>query len=363
MSSDPVGATALHDTTTHQLVLTLLSALSAQSPSAREAYAALLPALANHEGDIPTGAKLVDCVQWFNANRPAGMARIPLGTAGVAQECVTIYRRSLVQSSARQQVVHQTLPAALLQQFNGWLQQLVEMTHTGLQQQFTQELEVSRAQMAEEMQRLTEQHSQQLAALQTEFDQANAALSASEEERQTLEHTLEIRIQQAQALQTTVQVLERDLDTSTRQAETQQQTIQKLEHQLAQLQTTLDATRQAEDTERKQRLLLVDTLRIQEQALTHEKERHQATRQAQQALETYWQEEKEKTKTLQLALTQLQMQWTEQQLRAVATVTPSNVATAAQRQAAGRVQWRQRGAIGKLGKKKPPVRKATGGLR
>lgn len=346
MSPDPVTSSADHDTAAHQLVLTLLSRLSERkTPSAREAYAALLPELTSHDGDLPTGARLVDCVQWFNANRPAGMARIPVGTAGVAQECMTAYRRQLVHNVTQQGVGHSGLPTDLLRDFNGWLQRLVDITHTGLQQQFTQDLATLRAQAAEETLRLTEQHAQQLTQLQNKYDAAQSALSASESQRHALEDSVDTQAQEIEQLRTVVEALQEQLDTSAQQVQAQQQTLQQLNYQLAQLQQALQRAQQAEDAERKERLLLLDTLRVHEQELIREKERHQATLQARQALERYWQEEKDKTQQLQQALAQLQL----------ATV-PAHPTNAATRGAATRVQWKQGGATRKLGKKKPPMR-------
>ena len=345
MPLDPLASPAAHDATTHQLVLNLLGGLSEKkAPSAREAYAALLPALASHDGDVPTGARLVDCVQWFNANRPAGMARIPAGTAGVAQECVTAYRRQLVQSVVRHDVGHPALSAALLQEFNGWLQRLVDITHTGLQQQFTQDLATLRAQATEEAARLAEQHAQQLAQLQSECDAMRSALSASESQRHTLENAVDAQAQEIERLHSAVETLQQQLQASTQEVQAQQQSLQQLDKQLTQTQQTLQAAQQAEDAERKERLLLLDTLRVHEQELIREKERHQATLQARQALERYWQEEKDKTEQLQQALTQLQ----------VATA-PTVSASTTPRAVAARVQWKQGGATRKLGKKKPPA--------
>lgn len=353
MSLDPVASSAAHDAAAHQLVLTILGGLSEKkAPSAREAYATLLPALASHDGDVPTGARLVDCVQWFNANRPAGMARIPVGTAGVAQECVTSYRRQLVQSIVRHDVGHPTLPADLLQEFNAWLQRLVDITHAGLQREFTQELAALRAQATEESTRLAEQHAQQLAQLQSACDATQSALSASENQRHALENTLSAQAQEVERLEVMAETLQQRLAASTQQAQAQQQTLQQLDNQLTQSQQALQAAQQAEDAERKERLLLLDTLRVQEQELIREKERHQATLQARQTLERYWQEEKDKTHQLQQALTELQL--------ASAPAAPANTAP---RAAVARVQWKQGGATRKLGRKKPPAAQRTGGLR
>lgn len=354
MSLDPVSTPAIHDATAHQLVLTILGGLSGKkAPSAREAYAALLPALASHDGDVPTGARLVDCVQWFNANRPAGMARIPVGTAGVAQECVTSYRRQLVQSIVRHDVGHPALPADLLQEFNAWLQRLVDITHAGLQQQFTQDLAALRTQATEEATRLAEQHAQQIARLQELCDATQSALSVSENQRQALENTLGAQAQEIERLEMMAETLQQRLEASTQQVQAQQQTLQQLDNQLAQSQQALKTAQRAEDTERKERLLLLDALRLQEQELIREKERHQATLQARQTLERYWQEEKDKSHQMQQALTKLQL-----------ASAPAAPAATTPRAVAARVQWKQGGATRKLGRKKPPVaQQHTGGLR
>lgn len=348
MSLDPVAtqAQAAHDTTAHQLVLTVLSRLSEKkTPSAREAYAALLPDLAQHEGDVPTGARLVDCLQWFNANRPAGLARIPIGTAGVAQECVTTYRRQLVQSVTRPDVGHPALSADLLREFNGWLQRLVDVTHNGLQQQFTADLTALRAQAAEEAARLAEAYAQQLAQLQSQYDAVQSALSASEDQKRVLENTLNQQVQDIERLETQADTLQQRLESSTQQIQVQQEALQQLNKQLTQLQQAIQAAQQAEDSERRERLLLLDTLRVQEQELIREKERHQATLQARQTLERYWQEEKEKSQQLQQALSHLQ-----------AATAPAVSVNTAPRTTAARMQWKQGGATRKLGRKKPPAR-------
>ena len=130
-----------------QALLALLTPLAAQQVTAREAYSSMTRLVARLEGDVPTGARLVGLLQLFNAQRPAGLPAIPIGTAGVAQDCVAAYRRSLVRANTLG-VAHPALPADMVEGLNRWLERLLELMKDEIRRPYEAEAVQLRAQLA-----------------------------------------------------------------------------------------------------------------------------------------------------------------------------------------------------------------------
>lgn len=294
------------ETRLQQALQGLLAPMAAQQVTAREAYAAMTRVVARIEGDVPSGAKLVGLLQLFNAQRPAGLPAIPAGTAGVAQDCVAAYRRSLVRTSA-QGVAHPSLPVDMIEGLNHWLERLLELMKDEIRRPYEAEAISLRARLDEELAAM------RLAA-EVEQQTARAAL-------REVESRLQQSQQQAQELQRQCEALDQrvaDLNQGLRAAATEnrelsasaavlQSKAQESEKRQGELDAALRAAQSASDEERRQRLLAIDSARVVEQELAREKEKRRAADSLARTLEKYLEEEKARAATLQVALSEAQL--------------------------------------------------------
>ena len=284
----------------------LLTPLAAQPVTAREAYAAMTRVVARIEGDVPTGARLVGLLQLFNAQRPENVPPIPAGTAGVAQDCVAAYRRSLVKS-ATQGVAHKALPPDLIEGLNQWLERLLELMTTEISRPFEAEAQKLRARTDEELAAL---HSQ----VEAQRQHAQAQIAELESRLREQQQQIELQRQTLAGQETRLTELQSALDQSgtenrelaTRVAVLQTQ-LSEQERQSAQSREETRVAREAQDEERRQRLLALDGARVAEQELAREKERRRAAESMTRTLEKYLEEEKAKLAGLQSALTSIQV--------------------------------------------------------
>ncbi len=301
------SATSDPDTQLRKALLALLAPLAAQQVTAREAYASMTRLVARLEGDVPTGARLVALLQLFNAQRPAGLPAIPVGTAGVAQDCVAAYRRSLVRASSLG-VAHPALPADMVEGLNRWLERLLDLMKDEIRRPYEAEAVQLRAQLAAE-----------LAAQQ---QAAEAERQSAREAQQALESRLEHNQQQTLALeqQHAAQALrlgelqailvrsEAENRALAERAAVLQSRLDQSAERLGQLELSLRQAQAAGDEERRQRLLAIDATRVVERELAGEKEKRKAADGLARTLEKYLEEEKSRAAVLQLALNEAQRQ-------------------------------------------------------
>lgn len=290
-----------------QALLALLTPLAAQQVTAREAYSSMTRLVARLEGDVPTGARLVGLLQLFNAQRPSNLPAIPVGTAGVAQDCVAAYRRSLVRASTLG-VAHPSLPADMVEGLNRWLERLLELMKDEIRRPYEAEAQQLRAQQAAE-----------LAARQQALE---AERQSACETLQALESRLEQALQQAQALEqqnaTQTQRLDELQSTlvrsgeenraATERAAVLQSRLDQSAERLGQLEQSRRQAQAAGDEERRQRLLAIDAARVTERELAGEKEKRKAADALARTLEKYLDEEKARTAALQSALAEARRQ-------------------------------------------------------
>ena len=290
-----------------QALLALLTPLAAQQVTAREAYSSMTRLVARLEGDVPTGARLVGLLQLFNAQRPSNLPAIPVGTAGVAQDCVAAYRRSLVRASTLG-VAHPSLPADMVEGLNRWLERLLELMKDEIRRPYEAEAQQLRSQQAAE-----------LAARQQALE---AERQSACETLQALESRLEQALQQAQALDqqnaTQTQRLDELQSTlvrsgeenraATERAAVLQSRLDQSAERLGQLEQSRRQAQAAGDEERRQRLLAIDAARVTERELAGEKEKRKAADALARTLEKYLDEEKARTAALQSALAEARRQ-------------------------------------------------------
>ena len=288
-----------------QTLNALLTPLAARQVTAREAYAAMTRVVARFEGDVPTGARLVSLLQGFNAQRPAQVPALPAGTAGVAQDCVAAYRRSLVRA-ASQGVAHAALPPDLLDSLNGWLERLVELMKEDLRRAYDAEAARLRADCDAALAREREQ-------AQTDRDAARAAQDQLQAELQDRQRQLQAlgdeQARQSERIDALTQALDRaareQRELTARAAVLESRAVEGAARE-AQQRQALSAAQAAADEERRQRLLVLDGARVVEQELAREKERRKAADALARATEKYLEEEKARATALQTALTELQ---------------------------------------------------------
>lgn len=304
LEQDPVANDP--ETQLRQALLALLTPLAAQQVTAREAYASMTRLVARLEGDVPTGARLVGLLQLFNAQRPANLPAIPAGTAGVAQDCVAAYRRSLVRGNTLG-VAHPSLPADMVEGLNRWLERLLELMKDEIRRPYEAEAQQLRAQQTAEL-------AAQQQALEAERQSAREA-------QQALESRLEQALQQAQALeqQNAAQAQRLDeLQSALVRSEEQQRAaaeraavlqsrLEQSAERLGQLEQSLRQAQASGDEERRQRLLAIDAARVTERELAGEKEKRKAADALARTLEKYLDEEKARAAALQLAMSEAQL--------------------------------------------------------
>lgn len=290
-----------------QALLALLTPLAAQQVTAREAYSSMTRLVARLEGDVPTGARLVGLLQLFNAQRPSNLPAIPVGTAGVAQDCVAAYRRSLVRASTLG-VAHPSLPADMVEGLNRWLERLLELMKDEIRRPYEAEAQQLRSQQAAE-----------LAARQQALE---AERQSARETLQALESRLEQALQQAQALEQQNATQTQRLDelqsalvrsgeenrAAAERAAVLQSRLDQSAERLGQLEQSLRQAHAAGDEERRQRLLAIDAARVTERELAGEKEKRKAADALARTLEKYLDEEKARAAALQSALAEAQRQ-------------------------------------------------------
>ena len=290
-----------------QALLALLTPLAAQQVTAREAYSSMTRLVARLEGDVPTGARLVGLLQLFNAQRPANLPAIPVGTAGVAQDCVAAYRRSLVRASTLG-VAHPSLPADMVEGLNRWLERLLDLMKDEIRRPYEAEAQQLRAQQAAEL-------AARQQALELERQSAREA-------QQALESRLEQALQQVQALERQHAAQAQRLDelqsalvrsgeqqrAAAERAAVLQSRLDQSAERLGELEQVLRQAQAAGDEERRQRLLTIDAARVTERELAGEKEKRKAGDALVRTLEKYLDEEKARTAALQSALAEAQRQ-------------------------------------------------------
>ncbi len=287
-------------------LVALLTPLAAQQVTAREAYAAMTRVVARIEGDVPTGARLVGLLQLFNAQRPENVPPIPAGTAGVAQDCVAAYRRSLVKA-ATQGVAHKALPPDLIEGLNQWLERLLELLTTEISRPFEAEAHKLRERTDEELAAVRSQAEAQRQAAQDQVTELESQLRGKQQEielqRQTLE-SQEARLARLQSALDQSGAEARELTTRVAVLQTQ---LADQARQTTQSREEAQTAREAQDEERRQRLLALDGARVAEQELAREKERRRAAEGMSRTLEKYLEEEKAKLASLQSALASIQV--------------------------------------------------------
>mgnify|MGYP000867358143 CR=1 FL=1 len=285
----------------------LLAPLAAQQVTAREAYAAMTRVVARIEGDVPSGARLVGLLQLFNAQRPAGLPAIAAGTAGVAQDCVAAYRRSLVRASA-QGVTHPSLPVDMIEGLNRWLERLHDLMQDEIRRPYEAEALNLRASLDEEREAMR-------ITAEAERQTARAALQESENQLLQSQRQAQALLRQCETLEQRHVELNQGLhaaaaenrELSARVAVLQSK-AEESEKRQGELEAALRAAQSASDEERRQRLLAMDSARVAEQELTREKEKRKAADLLARTLEKYLEEEKARAAALQLALSEAQLQ-------------------------------------------------------
>lgn len=295
------------ETQLRQALLALLTPLAAQQVTAREAYSSMTRLVARLEGDVPTGARLVGLLQLFNAQRPAGLPAIPVGTAGVAQDCVAAYRRSLVRANTLG-VAHPALPADMVEGLNRWLERLLDLMKDEIRGPYEAEAVQLRAQLAAEL------AAQQQAAA-AERQSAREALRALESRlEQSQQQTLALEQQNAaqalrlDELQAVLVRSEAENRASAERAAVLQSRLDQSAERLGQLELSLRQAQAAGDEERRQRLLAIDAARVVERELAGEKEKRKAADALVRTLEKYLEEEKVRAAILQTTLSEAQRQ-------------------------------------------------------
>ncbi|MEN9905246.1 MAG: hypothetical protein RLZZ555_1811 [Pseudomonadota bacterium] len=289
----------------HQAMMTLLAPMAARQVTAREAYGAMTRVAARIEGDVPTGARLVGLLQRFNAQRPAGVPPIPAGTAGVAQDCVAAYRRSLVRASSAG-VANPALPPDMIEGLNHWLERLLELMREEIRRPYEAEAASLRDSLDQQMTGLRQ-------ATDAELATARATAKALEEEIRQGQQQQQLLLLQIEALQ--VRNAEMELgqarsaqeirDLAARLA-VQSMRVEEAERSLGQQAQALDDALSKADEERRQRLLMLDSARVVEQELAREKEKRKAAEVQVRSLEKFLQEEKDRSVQLQSALADIQ---------------------------------------------------------
>ncbi len=294
------------ETQLRQALQALLTPLAAQQVTAREAYASMTRLVARLEGDVPTGARLVGLLQLFNAQRPAHLPAIPAGTAGVAQDCVAAYRRSLVRASTLG-VAHPSLPADMVEGLNRWLERLLELMKDEIRRPYEAEAVQLRAQLAAEL-------AAQQQAAEAERQSARDALQALEAKlEQNQQQTLVLEQQNAaqslrlDELQAALVRSGTENRASAERAAVLQSRLDQSAERLGQLELSLRQAQAAGDEERRQRLLSIDAARVVERELAGEKEKRKAADALARTLEKYLEEEKVRAAALQLALSEAQL--------------------------------------------------------
>lgn len=295
------------ETQLRQALLALLTPLAAQQVTAREAYSSMTRLVARLEGDVPTGARLVGLLQLFNAQRPAGLPAIPVGTAGVAQDCVAAYRRSLVRANTLG-VAHPALPADMVEGLNRWLERLLDLMKDEIRRPYEAESVQLRAQLAAEL-------AAQQQAAETERQSAREALQAlesrleqSQQQTVTLEQQNAAQALRLDELQAALVRSEAENRASAERAAVLQSRLDQSAERLGQLELSLRQAQAAGDEERRQRLLAIDAARVVERELAGEKEKRKAADALVRTLEKYLEEEKARAAVLQTALSEAQRQ-------------------------------------------------------
>lgn len=287
----------------------LLTPLATQQPTAREAYAAMIRLVARLDGDIPTGSRLVNLVQLFNAQRPVGIPAIPTGTAGVAQDCVAAFRRSLI-SQLSAGVTHPSLPVDLQENLNHWLERLLELMQTQIRQPYEHAATELRQQHQKELQAIQDTATAEQAQAEAAVQVANAL---QKQQLQQLELLTDKCTQQTEQLQAQAQQLaqEGELKQALQDQLTAAQTqINALHQQQAKIQAAFHAAQHNADNERRQHLLVLDTARVMEQDLVREKEKRKAAENLNRTLEKYLEEEKTLNADWQNQVQEMQLQLT-----------------------------------------------------
>ncbi len=294
------------ETRLQQTLQSLLAPMAAQQVTAREAYAAMTRVVARIEGDVPSGARLVGLLQLFNAQRPAGLPAIPAGTAGVAQDCVAAYRRSLVRASA-QGVAHPSLPVDMIEGLNRWLERLLKLMKDEIRRPYEAEAISLRARLDEELAAM------RLAA-EAERQTARAALQETENRLQQSQQQAQDLQRQCEALEQRMADLNQGLQAAiaenrelSARAAVLQSKAQESEKRQGELDAALRVAQSASDEERRQRLLAIDSARVVEQELAREREKRKAADSLARTLEKYLEEEKARAAALQVALSEAQL--------------------------------------------------------
>lgn len=305
LEQDPVASDP--ETQLRQALLALLTPLAAQQVTAREAYSSMTRLVARLEGDVPTGARLVGLLQLFNAQRPANVPAIPVGTAGVAQDCVAAYRRSLVRASTLG-VAHPALPADMVEGLNRWLERLLELMKDEIRRPYEAEAQQLRSQQAAEL-------AAQQQVLEAERQSAREALQALEsrleqalQQTQALEQQHAAQAQRLDELQSALIRSEEQQRAAAERAAVLQSRLDQSGERLGQLEQSLRQAQAAGDEERRQRLLAIDAARVTERELAGEKEKRKAADALARTLEKYLDEEKARAAALQSALADAQRQ-------------------------------------------------------
>jgi hypothetical protein len=284
----------------------VLTPLAVQQVTAREAYAAMTRVVARIEGDVPTGARLVGLLQLFNAQRPDGVPPIPAGTAGVAQDCVAAYRRTLVKA-ASQGVAHKTLPPDLIEGLNQWLERLLELMTAEISRPYETEAQKLRTRTDEELAAARAQSEAERQAVRDTVTELEARLRACQQEAELQQQGMAMQASRLAELQSALDLASAEgRELATRVAVLQTQLLDQ-ERQAAQAREDARLAREAQDEERRQRLLALDSARVAEQELAREKERRRSAEGMGRALEKYLEEEKAKLAGLQAALASIQI--------------------------------------------------------
>lgn len=294
------------ETRLQQALQGLLAPMAAQQVTAREAYAAMTRVVARIEGDVPSGARLVGLLQLFNAQRPAGLPAIPAGTAGVAQDCLAAYRRSLVRASA-QGVAHPSLPVDMIEGLNRWLERLLELMKDEIRRPYEAEAISLRARLDEELaaMRLAADAEQQTA--RDALREAENRLQQSQQQAQELQRQCEALDQRIADLNQGLQATAIENRELSARAAVLQSKAQESEKRQGELEDALRAAQSASDEERRQRLLAIDSARVVEQELAREREKRRAADSLIRTLEKYLEEEKTRAAMLQVALAEAQL--------------------------------------------------------
>jgi hypothetical protein len=222
-SSNP----SLEPTEQIAVVQARLHELSAQQPTARAAFDAIVDLVARADGQLPTGARLIRLVTLFNAQRADGVPAIPLGSAGVARACVDAYQRQLL--AARPAALdHPALPPDMVDDLNRWLARWIRLSSDRLAQASRIQVQALQASHAEAVAHLTDQ----IQALQAARDHNALQLQAQHKEHALL---LDVHHEMSQRHRELLQALE---------AQAREQ--QSLSVALAEARAQLDSQQQAQ---------------------------------------------------------------------------------------------------------------------